>query len=102
MKRGEQINLIRAKCIEANPERWNDFENLKRDDDKIRLADVLLATEKKAPAKHVPEGNGLIIFSDGSMSWNGKPSSVVWYLRNDDLTEQSDECIEFISSLLKA
>ena len=61
----------------------------------VRLADVLLAVKEKYQRGTLQkEGefkNGTEWF--GEITWG-------WNLRNDALTEQSDECLEFLSGLL--
>jgi hypothetical protein len=59
----------------------------------IRLADVLLAMHERNRGDDIyVHMNGAIIQFQGA--------SEVWNLRKDDLTEQSDECIKFLSDLL--
>lgn len=82
MLRSKQIDLIRAACIKANqmryPEHWSKKTSL------IRLADVLyMLMNKPANDKQME-----------AVMWK-------WKFRQDDLTEQSDECVAFLYELLK-
>jgi hypothetical protein len=62
----------------------------------IRLADMLLAIGN--PFVEVHANGGIVT----QTNWPGhKLQQAVWNLRKDDLTEQSDECIEFLADLLK-
>lgn len=99
MTRDEQLALIRSRCIAANYE-----EILKRRlqkssrgvdvvevDYPIRLADLLLAILEKWGEYRLSNTN--VYGVDGLLdSWN---------LHKDDLTEQSDEFIQFAYDLLK-
>lgn len=62
----------------------------------IRLADVLLAMNDHAPLACSHSGG----FLKGGREWKYREPVVRWNLRADDLEQQSDECIEFIHSLL--
>lgn len=98
MNKDEQIALIRAKCIEANPE----IEELVGGDGDpfgnggpiiqdrpIRLTDVLLAIRQNERYDDIQVAKLVGIV--------GLP---LWNLRADDLTLQSDECITFLADLL--
>lgn len=101
MTRDEQLNLIRSKCIAANPDKgWvvaglEGFNYWKNKPLPVRLADVLLAVnyDHLAPlAEERRERVKDLTVAEIVSRWN---------LRQDDLTEQSDECILFLSNLLK-
>lgn len=91
MTREEQLQLIRQKCVEANPEIKNRVHSAFGAI--IRLADVLLAIEQ---TEHWRKGTFLrerkTTIHDVYERWN---------LRKDDLTQQSDECLQFLADLLK-
>lgn len=88
MTREQQLELIRQKCIEANPERdW--FTPIPQP---IRLADVLLAIPKYLAIGNTGQ------FMDASDVLPDEP--IYWNLRKDNLTEQGDECITFLAELL--
>jgi hypothetical protein len=109
----EKLELIRQACIAANPNRrWEDLGNCKRhwaddfsqtcscppDSERklpCRLADVLLAIKSTHYALD-SEGE-FMLHADGSWHYAGP----IWNLRNDDLSQQSNECIEFLYDLLK-
>jgi hypothetical protein len=102
MERQEQIELIRQKCIGANPEKWEPCihcKKLNRHLDKcidqrpptIRLADVLLAISDPA----------VIITSHKGEFRHMGVEAAYWNLRKDDLTEQSDETLALLAELLK-
>lgn len=135
----EQLQKIREKCIEANPEimelkfgcrveinadeydtyfctiiERDSWSNVKlqipeRDDlwmatdliDKIlgrpiRLADILRA---------IAENTGIharsLVFNGEAIYFNSWGRDKLWNLREDNLTRQSEETIEFIYNLLK-
>jgi hypothetical protein len=114
MNKEEQINFIREKCIEANPEIKRRFVFICRhgeeyqQPDVIRLADVLLATNNAVRNMAVQDFGALMLFSvdedTDSLDWNevmvdGKRRH--WNLRADDLRQQSEETINFLYDLLK-
>ena len=85
--RDEQIKTIRDACVKVNDKiRHRSYYGGM---DTIRLADVLLACFETVGT-----------FTNGG----GDCQTILmhWSLRTDDLTQQSDETIEFISSLLSA
>jgi hypothetical protein len=96
MIRQEQLDLIRAACIEANPSdttlrdqnSWQGLQIKRNYGRPIRLADVLEAARKV--------GYG------STEEWLSVITDVVtrYDLRQDDLTEQSDECVSFLAQLL--
>ena len=66
----------------------------------IHVSDVLLAIEAHdADSERIISINSVGLFE---VRYTDSDESAEWNLRQDDLTQQSDECIEFISSLLKA
>lgn len=97
MTQNDKLEIIRQKCIAANPEigtaraHWP-FER------EIRLADVLLAIPHLKPRDHRN-----IVRGQAESAGNVGFMTVIceWNLRADDLREQSPETIEFLHSLLK-
>lgn len=116
MNRDKQLEAIRAACIKANPQIVvNKHAQLIKLDHTVeyfeecrpvRLADVLLAIHAVEPAnktnvtiesdgqfiQRLPTGNGTETVPHAMLHWN---------LRQDDLTEQSDECITFLISVVQ-
>lgn len=88
----EHIQKIRQACIAANPsdDRWN---VILADEEKVRLADVLLA---------IGENKDICVRVDTKEQIDASPfkGDTQWNLREDDLAKQSQECLEFISGLL--
>lgn len=92
----ENIEIVRAACVAANPTILkNDCRLCEGEYDgerPIRLADVLLAirdnTGMNRPHVHI-NGEGLEI-----------GHSRFWNCRKDDLTEQSEETLHFLATLL--
>lgn len=97
------FDIVRAACINANPEVATRFVYPDKTLDKIRLADVLLAIGKKE------DRDNTIIVSDGGEigTWNIFKTGphywqhIFWNLRIDDLAQQSEETLAFLSNLLK-
>jgi hypothetical protein len=94
--RQDDIKNIRAACTKANPDIEEefgcscgscDYETRVRP---IRLADVLLAVENGRSAEMTEEKIRILRYI-----------ASIWNLRTDDLEQQSDETVEFISSLLE-
>jgi hypothetical protein len=93
MTRQEQLDLIRAACIEANPSdttlrdqhSWQGLQIRRRHGRPIRLADVLEAART--------------VGYDSTEDRLGVITGVVtrYDLRKDDLPEQSDECVAHLS-----
>lgn len=84
MNRTKQLELIRRKCIEANQDKPWHMEP-------VRLADVLCALTKTL---------AITASTDDVIELYGKVG-VAWNLREDDLTAQSDECIQFLCEKIK-
>jgi hypothetical protein len=84
-----KLETIRQKCIEANPDLQYRLEHLIASDTfevgPIRLADVLLAMHSRDSGWTPKEVMRLLS---------------LWNLREDDLTKQSPETIQFLASLL--
>lgn len=74
----------------------------------IRLSDVLLAIEYKTrpPEKYMVSTNGIITFRESKeitaqvLNSRFLSTGVSWNLKDDNLENQSKECIEFLSELL--
>jgi hypothetical protein len=120
MNQKQQLDLIRQKCIEANPEiegklhaQWgcpkhdpSAFKKqlhctcVKVNARPIRLADVLLAMH--TISVYVGDDGQFYQFDgftdDGGHALQSK--TIAWNLRKDRLNEQSDECIRFLADLL--
>lgn len=109
----DQINLIREKCIEANPsikEEWigwfDEYGNLDHSEKTIRdirLADVLLAITFHDPIRYIAisaPGCWLEI-KNGKYQNCQEDGMESWDLRKDSLESQSPKCIEFLANLLK-
>lgn len=109
------IEKIRAACIAAHggygadgSAKTHRVYQLAAEKDAARLADVLLAIEKKSGEYYVGSDGRfcrLQIFANGgvALEWikqSNKVMAVTWDLRQDDLTSQSLETVEFIASLL--
>ncbi len=65
----------------------------------IRLADVLLAIEKKYKDKYRVTSQG--VFENYNPLLQRHVVNETWNLLKDDLTQQSDETIDFLFELLK-
>lgn len=111
MTRQEQLDLIRDACIEANPDK--EWIRCAVGDctvhiSKIGLADVLFAIGKKERGHLFARADGkTVVF----FVWNKfgdanchavEPTYKEWNLCNDDLTDQSDECVAFVAELLQS
>lgn len=86
--REQNIEIIRETAIKANS---GLIPNAKYQGVRpVRLADVLLAinTKSSLPDNVNIDRNG------------GVDTTCQWNLRADNLTEQSDECLEFLAALL--
>ena len=104
MENNDKLNFIRQKCIEANPNRsegWDEDSGRPTgsgymDFMPCRLADVLLVIKKMymngTLQKEGEFKNGTEWF--GEIAWD-------WNLRSDDLTQQSEETINFLFDLLQ-
>lgn len=92
------LEIIRQACIKANPEIIIS-KNYERTIREIRLADVLLAIEKKELGKE------MCIGSDGQLAYRNNHFTLTflnhyWDLKNDNLELQPEETLEFLSKLL--
>lgn len=85
----DNIETVRKVCVKANPtdDRWN---VVLADEEKVRLADVLLAMGKKY--EHSSANIGGFLRDLLNVGWN---------LSDDNLTKQSPETLEFLANLLK-
>jgi hypothetical protein len=100
MNRDENIDKIRLACFEADSDRnwqWLDASNEQPVPEYITLADILLAVVTKRES-----------FYYGRHQFGRRQEAVsgteyicdIWDLRRDDLAAQSNECLEFIASIL--
>lgn len=114
MERNEQLETIRAACIKANPDKLFEYDTYPTDrsrpvwhEEPVRLADVLLTiggadimvNTGGQWIKYIGEserGLSFIVEAASQMA-----VSTAWNLRQDDLALQSDECITFLTELLK-
>jgi hypothetical protein len=116
MTRQEQLDRIRAACIDANP------EIAKREElyhpqgmgaskpisifGTIRLGDLLLVignSKKRHSVTIDAQRDNLVFFWATKDPDNPDRATLLrsqWNLRKDDLTEQSDECVAFLANLL--
>lgn len=103
MARETNLEAIRAACIKANRDiehrlitRATNRITVAIPDDTIRLADVLKATTRKY-------GYPLELY-EGQMVGDAEQQVLAllsrYNLVTDDLTQQSDECIQFLADLL--
>jgi hypothetical protein len=102
--RDSQIAAIRAACVEANPTRaevWNyntgaPIGSGSMASSPCRLADVLLAIEtEKRRGLNSPDLKRTSEFLEAQKLVDS------WSHRTDNLTAQSDGCIEFLADFLK-
>ena len=98
--RQENLQIIRDACVAANPKERVIIGGVLEIITPIRLADVLLAVEGN-------DTRDLLRIDEYGVFWIGNSIEVVrenhkiqYNLRTDDITLQSDECIEFIAGLL--
>jgi hypothetical protein len=107
MTKQDQINLIREKCVEANPsiqdreycckystyDRRNFCDRCSEKPLGIHLADVLLALGSQS----------IVIGAEGQFRNydDDCDDAPYWNLRADDLREQSDATVEFLHQLLQ-
>ena len=108
MTREQNIALIREKCVAAN----SDIERLVGygrhgdkliDDRPVRLADVLLAInyyEEVVKNKNSWFDEPSNIIGGELILYITEAGRMIWNLRKDNLTEQSDETLEFLYNLL--
>lgn len=97
--RAAQLEAIRAKCIEANPDReWIEVGDVVNTDDSfapVRLADVLFIRKAFwSPRAASPENRR-------QATYEALEIVQKWYLSRDNLTKQSDETITFLADLLR-
>lgn len=110
----ENIEKIRAACILANSSReWHQEDPYEHGrfkagiDIPVRLADILLAMDFALKTKRSEfdeevsmdiEVTSYGMFIGDAYPWEETPA--FWNLRNDDLTAQSPETIQFLATLL--
>lgn len=114
--RQEKLEAVRAACVKANPdivvdeighENGEQAPEIERVYREVRLADVLLAIQEESGAHALPseeDGGSTESMKYNAQVWRDRRWSETlygWNLRRDDLTEQSDECIDFLYQLLK-
>lgn len=71
----------------------------------IRLADILLAigqSKKNADMEYGIRANGVFLtdFCEKAV-FNENDEIIAWDLKNDDLSKQSPECLQFLAGILK-
>lgn len=100
----DNMKIVLATCMKANPDKDWGVED--RTDgmwkDSCRLADVLLAIQQiPKTSKLVVDDHG--VFWDFNTLANStlQEKSFFWDLKNDDLSKQSPETLEFLANLLK-
>ena len=95
MTRDQQLAGIRAACIQANPEHYKSG-NMPYNE-VVRLADVLLAAQE-----HFERVKKSLIFQAMNLEVPRSQNALIemWKLRQDDLTQQSGECVAFLAELL--
>lgn len=113
MNKQQKIEYITKKCIEANLTDCN-FSNYEGEAWQLRsitLCDVLLAIGELDIEKET-RTEGLIVNTGGRMAvlkiidgagfrTMKNPNVVTWNLKDNNLQNQSEECINFIWKLLK-
>lgn len=89
------LDFIRQKCVEANPEKWNKVTPVLRHFEFFRLADVLLAMRDNwvEIRLSVP----FVLF----VQTYPNHATAKWDCRQDDLIEQDEETLAFLADLLK-
>ena len=112
-----KLDLIQKKCADANPEIWKAWTHVTRDENghkvecdhkavsrPIRLADVLFALRQSPDYGHYEPSvdcNGYFRSALGVVIGEGD-RDMRWDLRQDDLTKQPQETIDFLYDILKA
>lgn len=98
--RDEQIEAVRKACIAANPDIKILFQEPNiYESGAIRLADMLLAVGD-AWRKDLDVAMQSLPRYRAALNRNIVEVIKRWHLRADDLTQQSDETIEFLAGLL--
>jgi hypothetical protein len=104
LTRDEKLRHLRKACMKANPALWNDHGDvLKRVvsqgvavPTQIGIADVLLAWnwewQKEQPVQDSDEDAGQVYKEVIAQIIS------VWNMKTDDLSKQTDECIDYLSS----
>ena len=121
MNKSQKIEAIRKACIEANPmirvgiPEYDIHDEHHGDSERpIRLADVLLAINyHREFAENKRDNLPPFAIQDWgcwmhnvqdelgeAFEW-GEIRNKNWNLRTDDLTQQSDECIDFLEKILR-
>jgi hypothetical protein len=92
-----KLDLIRQKCVGANPVKWKDWDTFEYAE--FRLADVLLAIQNTRVQLAFYGADQLWIVESKA----GLPGrvSTKWNLPEDDLMGQSEETINFLYELLR-
>ena len=93
MNREQKIQAIREKVVQAVPDIMHGAWPLSNGRE-IRLADVLVAHAHKryTPNRVADFTQEVLEIVQGERAWN---------LRKNSLTDQSDECIDFLYEILK-
>jgi hypothetical protein len=93
--REQRLQTIRQACITANE------DILSRRPEVVRLADILMAVGQSHPGKVFLISSAGVFASFKAESGLNVYQGVGWNLRKDELTDQSDACIDFLYHLLK-
>jgi hypothetical protein len=93
MTRDEQLIIILAACVMANPQKIATLDRRGDAGRSIRLTDVIMAMETGRWYRD-PRTRGREISDDTSKV------IALWSLEEDELAQQSDECIGFLADLL--
>ncbi len=87
-----KIQDIREKIMEAR----TGEKGVPNEKERFTLVDVLLAMEK-IDASYAIGSDGRFQFNG---EWIGSPLAVTWNLKDDNLENQSKDCIDFLYMLL--
>ena len=96
MSKSESLEKIRLAVIKANPtdDRWN---VVLADEEKVRLADVLLAIQKADKYYYVSTTGRFLEYYKTEYPLD---MECHWNLLEDDVTKQSEETLLFLSELV--
>lgn len=90
------LEIVREACVKANPNILiRDEDDGFKTEDKVRLADVLLTIGKVDVVVAVDVTGSFWRIGEQKLL-----KSYAWNLRQDNLEEQSEECLQFLGTLL--